>query len=255
MADSLDPSRILELRKLTRAIAETLHKQLQAHLVALSPLMQPRLVFGRHMRSSSKQAVKGEDATFKQMQQLYSALMGKGPFHHLPEELGSPLDIINTNPVIAPAEYRHVARADQGEKTITMKSPLKWVTSYKGFELDRLRDLIASKETAELQQCTIHCLVIHVTLSKLEGVGSIFAAMRFPISTGKLEGFGELPITFIESPITTVRPPDEVIIQTTEIAGTSEFEEIVSVEGILNLQDPIRTRVFDLAQQVGCELQ
>ena len=109
MADSLDPSRILELRKLTRAIAETLQKQLQAHLVALSPLMQPRLVFGRHMRSSSKQAVKGEDATFKQMQQLYSALMRKGPFHHLPEELGSPLDIINTSPVIAPAEYRHVA--------------------------------------------------------------------------------------------------------------------------------------------------
>jgi hypothetical protein len=255
MADSLDPSRILELRKLTRAIAELLQKQLQAHLVTLSPLMQPRLVFGRHVRSSSKQAVKGEDATFKQMQQLYSALIGKGPYQHLPEELGSPLDIINTSPVIAPAEYRHVARTEQGDKTITMKSPLKWVTSYKGFEMDRLRDLIASRETAVLGQCAIHCLVMHVTLSKLEGIGSIFTAMRFPLSTGKLEGFGELPITFMESPITTVRPPDEVIIQTTEIAGTSEFEEIVSVEGILNLQDPLRTRMLDLAQQVGCELQ
>ncbi len=44
--------------------------------------------------------------------------------------------------------------------------------------------------------------------------------------------FGDLPITRIGVPISTIRPSDAVVIESAEMTGMDAFEEIVKVEDI-----------------------
>ena len=55
-------------------------------------------------------------------------------------------------------------------------------------------------------------------------------------------------------PISTIRPSDEVIIQSTEISGSSAFEEVVDLSGISKLDDPIRDKLTEIVKGHGDEL-
>ena len=74
----------------------------------------------------------------------------------------------------------------------------------------------------------------------------VFEALRFPVVTEKLPGLGELPVTCISSSVRTVRPPDDVLIESTEISGLNAFEEVVNAEDIVKMQDPFRERLLDV---------
>jgi hypothetical protein len=106
----------------------------------------------------------------------------------------------------------------------------------------------------ELRQCVLHYLVMHVTLARRPEIVRIFEALRFPISTGKLDAFGKLPVTYVECAVPAIRPPDDIIIQSTEISGSPAFEEVASVEGILHLRDPLKERLVRLIQEHGGQL-
>jgi hypothetical protein len=75
--------------------------------------------------------------------------------------------------------------------------------------------------------------------------------LHFPIEVGRLPGFGELPITFITSAVSTNLPPDELIIESTELSGKDAFEEIVDVSDIEKLGDPLKERLTGLVQSQG----
>ena len=47
--------------------------------------------------------------------------------------------------------------------------------------------------------------------------------------------------TYVSSLVPTVRPPDEVIIESTELSGRDVFEEVVDVGAILAMRDPLKT--------------
>jgi hypothetical protein len=68
---------------------------------------------------------------------------------------------------------------------------------------------------------------------------------------GRLPGFRELPVTFISSSISTGLPPDELVIESTELAGKDVFEELVNVEDIANIHDPFKERLLELVGQMG----
>ncbi len=90
--------------------------------------------------------------------------------------------------------------------------------------------------------------MMHIVLSKQAGVSQILDGLRFPLSSGRLPEFGELPIIYISSPASTVRPPDEVIVESTEISGRDVFEEIVDIDAFLNLRDPLKERLIELVK-------
>jgi hypothetical protein len=242
-------SQMLTLRKLTRAVADHLSQQLRTHLATLAPLINPRNVFGVHMRSTTKQSVKGETEAFEQLKGLYLSLAGSTPFN-LRKDLESPLDIINILPEIVPVDYACEIQDTGQNKTIKITSPLKWVLTFSGSGPKRLRELLAHQKTivgSDLQQCVLNFLVMHVTLMSRPGVTRLLEALRFPVTTGRMEEFGDLPITYIECPVATVRPSDEVIIQSTEISGTPAFEEVVGPDAIARITDPFKEQLLALA--------
>ena len=82
----------------------------------------------------------------------------------------------------------------------------------------------------------------------------IFDALHFPITTAKSPQFGDLPITRIGVPIATTRPADSMVIESAELTGMDAFEEVVKVEDIGRLGDPLKERLLEIARQQAPEL-
>jgi hypothetical protein len=251
-----DIPRLLKLRKLTRAISEFLGGQLRAHLATLSPLLQPTVVFGEHIRSLLKHTAKGADEALAELREAYQGIYHKPPFK-LQSEFSSPLAIPGGRLEITPVEYRYVAKGDGDAKNITATSPLKWVVSYSGTGPERLRELIsrqADMAGTDLQLSVLHYLVLSITVAKRPDIARVLEALRFPITTARSAEFGELPMIHAACPVTTIRPPDDVIIESTEISGMSAFEEVVDVAGIAAMHDPLRHKLVELVKEQAEDL-
>lgn len=247
MDQPLDISRLLVLRKITRAVGELLGQELKTHLATLAPLLQPRHILGQHLRGNEKQPVKGDAEAFEELRSAYHELAAKGPWS-LPKQLDTPVDILGTPLEMVPAEYAFKISNGALTKTVRVISPLKWVLVPSGFGPKRLRELLNSPRTSggnDIQQCVLQLLVLHVTLSRRPGVVRLLEGLRFPLRADRLDEFPDLPLHCVTSPISTNRPSDEVLLQSTELSGMDVFEEVVNLEDVVQLRDPLRDRLVE----------
>ncbi|MBV9928151.1 MAG: hypothetical protein JOZ96_24240 [Acidobacteria bacterium] len=252
MEERYDIQRLLALRKLTRGVSELLRGQLTAYLSTLAPLINPKAVFGDYVQGGGKEVVRGADTVFEELQALYGAVASSKPYN-LPKELKLPIGIAGTALEITPVEYVHVAKTERESKKVSVASPLKWAFNYRGFPPRRLAELLGNRnrDTEELQRAVLHALVMHVVLSKRAGVTQILDALHFHVNTGRSPEFGDLPLTYISSSVSTTRPPDEVIIESTEVAGRDSFEEVVNLDDIATLRDPLKEQLLELVKTHG----
>ena len=186
---------------------------------------------------------------FQELNKLYQSVGSASPFK-TSVEVKPPLDIFFATPTITPSDYTYTPTGSA--KKITIRSPLKWVLAYRDLGPPRLRELIVNHARSgglELQSALLHYLLMHLITVKPAGIAPIFEALRFPISTGTTFEFGKMPLTYISSPLSTIRPPDDIIIMNTEIAGTTTFEEILNLEDIAKLSDPLRSQIMSIVQE------
>jgi hypothetical protein len=256
MDDRYSTKRMLILRKLTRAAADLLRGDLKEYLAALTPLFRPRVVLGDHVKSNLKETVRGADAAFKELQNLYETAATAPPFG-LAKDLKPPLDVMSTTLELAPTEYTYEAKNDREAKTVTVTSPLKWVLHYAGYSPRRLRELLTERDRTgnELQQFVLHYLMLHVVLTRQPGVAKVLRDLHFAVSAGQLEGCGSLPITYLTAAVTTLRPPDAVIIENTEVSGMDVFEEVIQTDDVIALRDPLQVRLLELAKEQGADIR
>jgi hypothetical protein len=254
MDRSINTQQLLQLRKLTRAVSDQLRGQLKEYLATLSPLLRPRTVLGDYVQSNVKETVRGADKAFKDLQSLYESVAGASPFH-LAKELKAPIELMSSALEMIPLEYTHSAKSQQAEKTVSIASPLKWVLVYSGFPLTRLRQMLLdrNRSESELRESVLHHLVLNTVVTKQSGVNRILEALHFPVRTETLPGLGQLPITVISSTLSTLRPSDEVIIESTEISGTDAFEELINMEDIGRLANPFKASLVSILKSYGFE--
>jgi hypothetical protein len=222
---------------------------MKEYLATLSPLLRPRIVFGDYIKSSQKETVRGADKAFNELQALYESVASVKPFN-LPKELNPPIEIISTTLDVTVMEYVHEAKTDRESKKVVVTSPLKWVLSYSGYSPSRLREILSARnrDAEELKQFLLHYLVLHIVISKQSGVGQILEALHFPLSIERIPEFGQLPITYISSDISTLRPSDAVIIENTEVSGMDAFEEVVNVKDIAGLRNPLKDKLVEVVK-------
>lgn len=241
---------LLVLRKLTRAIAEVMRQQMTEHLATLTPLLRPTAVLGEYVQGGQKEPTRKAEKAFKELQTLYERVATAPPFN-LPRELRPPFNLGSASLEITPLDYAHVATAGADTRTITVRSPLTWILTYTGFAPARLHELLATKlrSTDELQKVVLSYLIMHVVMAQQPGVLQMLDALHFPVTTGKSPELGELPMTRIGVGIVTARPPDAVIIESAELTGMDAFEEVVSVDDIAGLRDPLKERLLSIARE------
>jgi hypothetical protein len=257
MEENYFVQRMLELRKLTRAISELLRGQLREYLALLAPLYHPRTVLGEYLQSGGKEALKGATLAFKELQTIYDSVARAKPFH-LVKEIKAPVNLFGGTLELTPVDYVHQATADQTSKNITVTLPFKWIASYPGYSPLRVREMGADRNRSaeELQEHLLHFIALHQVMTKQTGLAKLLEALHFPVSPDeRLPGFGDLPITIISSAVSTIRPPDNVIIENTEISGVNAFEEVVKVSDIIELRDPLSDKMIEMVNSYGDKLQ
>ena len=253
MDQAFDISRLLALRSLTTPLAELFARQAHDHLANLAPLLNPRALLG-DLILGEKNAVKGSNLAFQELNGLYQPV-AKSATLGLQSDLRPPLEIFGLTPEIFPASYSYTPPGHN--KPITVITPLKWVLIYKDLGPQRLRELVAShsrSDGGELKSCVLHYLVMQILANRRPGVAPILEALRFAVSSEPAQEFGGLPYTCLSAPITTVRPPDALVVQSTQISGTNTFEEVVDISGISALADPLRDEVLAVVHQHGTGL-
>jgi hypothetical protein len=246
---------LLALRKLTRAITDVVRVQMTEYLRTLTPLMRPKAILGEYIQGGPKESSRKADKAFKDLQALYEVVAGTRPFN-LPRELTPPLTFPALGLEITPLDYTHQIQVGGDTRRITVRCPLTWVLTYTDFPPNRLQELLATKARSidEVQRFVLSYLIIHLATTNEPGLMQVFNALHFPLTTSKSREFGELPITRIGIDITTTRPADPVILESAELTGMDAFEELVNVEEIATLKDPLKQRLLEITREQAPEL-
>jgi len=246
---------LLALRKLTRAISDVLRSQMVEHLATLTPLLRAKVVLGDYVQGGAKEPARRADKAFKELQALYETVATGKPFS-LPRELKPPIDVPSGSLEVTPLEYPHILQANGGSRTITVRCPLTWVLTYSGFAPARLRELVAGKGRSadELQQFVLNYLAIHVVTTNSPGLVQILQSLHFPVTSGRVAEFGELPVTRISASISTSRVSDDLILESAELSGMDAFEEVVNLKDIVDMRHPHRDRLLEILRTQTPEL-
>jgi hypothetical protein len=240
---------LLVLRKLTRAIADAVRGQLSEHITTLTPLLQPQSVFGDYIQAPQRESTLKAEQAFKELKALYEAITPVKPLN-LRRELSPPFNFSNVSLEITPVDYVHQAQADGGPRKITVRSPLTWTLTYSGFAPGRLQEVLDQQVRGdELHKFIISYLLIHFVMKYRPGVTRMLEGLHFPVTTTTVPEFGQLPITRVGIEIATRRPSDDVVLESAELTGMDAFEEVVDVDDIERLRDPMKERLLEIARK------
>lgn len=252
MAEELSISRLLFLRKVTRAVSDFLLSELKNQLNTISPLLRPRRMLGDYIESGSPEPVVDADKNFAKLNEIFAKSAGK-PFE-LPRPLRPPLKAVGLAMDVNPWEYNYQLNSTPN-KVVTITSPVKWVVSYSsGLSFSRLRQGLAGREElspADVKEHVIRCCLFHAMINKYTGIRNLFSALRWEVTTQTSPETGGLPLTTLASPVPTMLPPDEFILESTEMSGTSRFEEVVDVNAVGDISDPLTGKVNEIIQEYG----
>lgn len=238
-------NRLLFLRKVTRAISDHLASGLKEQLGTVSPLLRPRRLLGDYIESGTPEQVVDADKNFAALNELYAVAAGK-PFD-LPRPLRSPLKPVGLALELYPWEYRYEIPTGGAAKTVTITSPVRFVISYaSGLSLSRLRQGVAGKEELkqdDVREFVTRACLMALMLRKHPGIVRLFNALRWEVGTETSADLGQLPLTTLTAPLGSIRPPDSLILDSTEMSGTSLFEEVVNVDALSQVRDPLVQKV------------
>jgi hypothetical protein len=237
---------LAELREQTERISQFLHKQLQAYVETLRPLFAPRRLLGKYV--GAREEVGGADGAFTQLQEKYKEVSGK-PFV-LPPELDDTLTQIDNRLELYPWEYTYQTKNARETKTFTITSPVRWVLTYTlDCTLSQVIQVVASKDSrrlATVQQFVVNALVMQLLLARFPGIGQLLTDLRYQIRTENIPGLGAIPLVTIASCLPSFRPADDLILAATRFSGIPAFIEIIDIDVLHTLPDPLKLRLEEI---------
>ena len=240
-AKALTFEHLVEFREKTEAISQFLHKRLQVHLETLRLLLAPRRLLGKYV--GVKEDVVGADKALAQLREIYRGVCGK-PFA-LPTELDEgPLQLLENRLELYPWEYIHQAKSERETKAVTITSPVRWVLTYHaGYTLSQVLQAMVGKEQRQvdaLRQFVVNALVMHLVLAKYPSITKLLTDRRYQVGVDKAPSLGELPLVTLSACLPSFRPADQLILTATRFSGVPAFIELIDVEMLDTLPDPLK---------------
>jgi hypothetical protein len=237
----LDSQKFLQIRQATEKISSALETRLKGHLNVLRPLFIARKLFGNFVESSDMREVPRSDKAFAELQEKYASICGN-PFD-LPKKLQAPIPPISNQLEITPMQYM-LRSSGSGSKGTKVTCPTKWILSYRSdCPVNRLRAMLEGKETRQaddMRQCLVDHLALVIFFQYYPGLTQLFEDLRYDVETMTLADLGGLPVVVFKAPIETFLPPDEFIQQVTQLSGIPAFQEIIDLEELENISDPLK---------------
>jgi hypothetical protein len=237
----LDNQEFFKLRQVTEKVAHALGRRLANHLDILRPLFIPRRLLGTYVKSAVIEEVPRSEKAFADLQELYSTICEK-PFG-LPKKLQPPLPPISNQLEMTPLQYPLCVEGS-GDKTISVTSPTQWILSYRSeCPINRLKAMVFGSEPRqpdEMRQALINHLSLVILLRHVPNLTQLLEDLRYHVKIRDLVDLGNLPVIVLKAPVQTFLPPDDFILQVTQLSGIPAFQEIIDLEAVENILDSLK---------------
>ncbi len=255
-AEALNIEQLLHLHTLTKDVAKFCQKQLRGHLDTMALLFRPRRMLGDAMEGAEKETVGGSDKTLAELRDLYRRVAVR-PFDLRPE-LTLPLESVSTQLQLHEWEYLHDTKSDRGRRGIKVTKPLTWVIAYAStYSLSMLRQVVAGHEERDgdaVRAFVLRASLMHLHFTKFPAIAELLAGLRYRVEVRHSPELGDLPLVTISPPFATMRPADNLVTTASGLAGGASFAEVLDLETVRNLKDPLREEITAMLRSHGQEL-
>ena len=102
-----------------------------------------------------------------------------------------------------------------------------------------------------MRQFVVNALAFQVVLARNPSAAQLLGDLRYEISVKALPGMEKLPMTVLSIQLPSFRPADELLLTAVRISGVPAFIELIDINAVHNLEDPLRRRIEALAQESG----
>src|SRR5215831_15152527 len=245
MSQSMEPKtltfdQLADFREKTERVSQFLTKKLKSHIATLSPLLDPRRVFGRYL--SGKDVVPRAEEAYSLLAQKFREVCG-APFDVRPDLDDEALGAVENGIEVYPWEYTHAV----GGKNLTVTSPVRWILTYKSdysiSEMCALMSRSGDRRPLAIRRFVVNALSMQIVTNRNPGVVSLLQDVRYDVQTATVQGLGKLPFAVIAARIQSFRPSDDLMLSATRLSGVPAFIELVDPETIAQLQDPLRNEL------------
>ncbi len=244
----IELARMAPLREVSQKIAKFLQQTLSSYIQPMSPLMAAHRVLGESLEGFQRERVPGADKAYASLENQFVQLC-RNTFK-FPHKLRKPLPAIKTNLEVYPWEYLYEVGGDPNN-TITISSPVRWVLAYDNpYTLSSLIKAKLAGEKPQMEatkQLIINSVTMALTMERAEGIKQILADLRFPVSVATSPVSGNLPYVVVDAPVESYRPQDDLITTVIQLSGRPVFEELVDLDEIDTISDPLADKIKDLA--------
>jgi hypothetical protein len=255
-AEDLNVDQLLQLHAVTKDVARLCQKQLRAWLDTMALLFRPRRMLGDAVEGAERESAVGSEKNVVELNELYRKIAAR-PFGLRPE-LSLPIESISTDMRLYEWEYLHPVNTDRGWSNIRVTSPLTWVVTYSSaYSLPVLRQVLAGQEQRNPESVrgfVLRACMVYLHLKKFPGIADLFSALRYNLEFRNSPETGELPLVTLSAPFATLRPPDRLVTIAAGLAGGDSFAEVIDIESVRSLKDPLRDQVAAILRKHGQEI-
>ena len=242
-------SEVIEVRQKTEAVSKYLHDQLSGYIETLRPLFVPDRYIGRF--AGGKFDAQGSDRAVAEIQQRYRDFTAK-PFDLSPEFDPHWLSLVGNRLDLQRWAYTHQIQSDGEPKAVTITSPSRWILTYRSnLSVTQMAEAMTAKERASIEfrrQFVVNALVIQLAVSKNPGLVQLMDGLHYRLRSEFFPGLSKLPIVTLTSPLPSFRPPDNLILEAIRFSGVPAFIELLDIDAIREMRDPIREKIDQLLQ-------
>jgi hypothetical protein len=244
---SMTLSEVIEMRRKTEAVSKYLHERLIGYIETLRPLFVPDRYIGK--LAGGKFDVQGSDRALGEIQHTYREFTAK-PFDLSLEFDPHWLSLVGSRLDLQRWAYTHRIQTNGETKAITITSPSRWILTYRStFTVAEMADAIGSKERAPIElrrQFVVNSLVMQLAVTRNPGLGPLMDGLHYRLQSEVFPGLSKLPIVTLTSPLPSFRPSDDLILEATGFSGVPAFIELLDLEAIRELRDPLREQIDQL---------
>lgn len=241
---------LLEFREITERISGFLNKRLKGHLAALSQLLSPGRLLGKHV--GSREPAPRADEVLAELSEKFKPCCGS-PFSLKPDLDEETLTSIGSKIEVYPYEYHYEAQGSKAVKKISMTSPVQWVVTFGSeYSLSQLRNAVTGtgeRRPQPVRQFVVNAMAFQVTLGRNPAVAQLLNDLRYEITFQALPGLGNLPLPTIGIRVPSFHPPDDLLLTAIRLSGVPAFIELIDTGAVRSLEDPLRQKIEALMEE------
>ena len=95
---------------------------------------------------------------------------------------------------------------------------------------------------------------MNLQYARFPGIADLLAGLRYRVEVRRSPETGDLPLVTVSAPFATIRPPDSLVSTASGLAGGTTFSEVIDLETVRTLEDPLRKEVAHIFERHGQQL-